>query len=77
MTAATITEVRHRAIVGEIQRLMQVYQYLSPEVQKEILRFLKTPEMVTNINFKSLMHHKTTNNKNGEAPLRIINFYVV
>ena len=66
-------EERHRALVGEIQRLIQIYDTLTPEVKKEILRFIKTPEMTTNINirFKRILNPKTS------SQMQIINYYVV
>ncbi|MDD5456000.1 MAG: hypothetical protein PHV30_03090 [Candidatus Margulisbacteria bacterium] len=63
---------KHRAIVGEIQRLIQIYYTLPPEVKKEIMRFLKTPEMLTEIRFKNSM---AKNKKN--LNMKIINYYVV
>ncbi len=66
-------EIQHRALVGEIQRLIQMYNVLPNDVRLEILRFLKTPEMITNFNFKSANKWISKN----ESPMRIINYYVV
>jgi hypothetical protein len=66
-------ELKHRALVGEIQRLVQMYSVLPADVKLEILRFLKTPEMTTNINFRAANKWIS----NHESPMRIINYYVV
>ena len=66
-------ELQHRAIVGEIQRLIQMYSVLPEDVKLEILRFLKTPEMKTNFNFKAANKWISKN----ESPMQIINYYVV
>lgn len=67
------SELKHRALVGEIQRLIQMYSILPPEVRLEILRFLKTPEMMTNINFRAANKWIS----NHESPMQIINYYIV
>ncbi len=62
----------HRALVGEIQRLMLVYDTLSPEVKKEILRFLKSPEIITNVNLHKIQRLKSSNPNN-----QLISYYIV
>ena len=68
-----VNELKHRVLVGEIQRLIQMYNVLPPDVKLEILRFLKTPEMTTNISFRAA----NTWISRHESPMQIINYYVV
>ncbi len=46
-------EARHRKLVADIQRLIAIYNQLPPEIRLEILRFLKTPELVVDVNLKA------------------------
>jgi hypothetical protein len=43
----------HRRIVNQIQKLMKNYETLPPDLKKEVLRFLSTAEMVTEIKLTS------------------------
>jgi hypothetical protein len=43
----------HGKLVSRVQYLMYNYPDLEPETQQEILRFLKTPEMLINLKLKT------------------------
>ena len=65
-------ESRHRALVAEIQRLVQIYPTLPADVKQEVLRFIQTPEMMTSIRLRSARQNGTPNS----VP-KMINYYVV
>lgn len=65
-------EARHRTLVADIQRLIVVYNQLPKEIRQEILRFLKTPEIVLDIDLR--VH---SSSYPQEADSHRINYFVV
>lgn len=65
-------EARHRTLVADIQRLIVVYNQLPQEIRQEILRFLKTPEIVLDIDLRV---HSSLYPQ--ETDLHRINYFVV